>query len=77
MELLSQVLKGIDLSNQGYELKAFNCDDPEEVVTQRIPQVCSVKGLDGPSPTVESESAPKQEYTILQLVSLFEYLAIS
>ena len=75
LELPSQVLKGMDMSHQAYQLEAFDCNDPKEVVTQSIPQGCSVKGLDGTSPTVESESTPKQDYTILQRVLSFEYLA--
>ena len=75
-ELPPQVLKGIDMLHQAYQLEAFDCDDPKEVLTQIIPNGCSVKGLDGTSPTVESESTPKQNYTILQRVSSFEYPAV-
>ena len=66
----------MDMLHYAYQLEAFDFDNPEEVVTQSIPQGCSVKGLDGMSPIIESESAPKQEYTILQQVLSFEYLAI-
>ena len=59
-----QVFKGMDMSHQAYELEAFDCDDPEEVVTQSIPHSCSVKSLDGPHLTVEPESTPMQDYTI-------------
>ena len=59
--------------HQAYELKAFDCDNSEEVVTQRIPHSCSVKSLDGSHLTEEPESKPKHDYTILQWVSSFEY----
>ena len=52
-ELPPQVLKGMEMLHQAYQLEAFDCNDPEEVVTQSIPQGCMVKGLDGKSLTVE------------------------
>ena len=55
---------------------AFNCDDSEEVVIQSIPHSCSEKTLDGPHLMVEPESNPKHDYTILQRVLSFEYLAV-
>ena len=58
----------MDMSHQAYQLEAFDCDNPKEVVRQSIPHSCSVKGLDGTSSTVESESTPMQDYTILQRV---------
>ena len=58
-ELPPQVLKGIDMSHQAYELEAFDCDNPEEVVTQSIHHSYSVKSLDGPHLTLEPESTPK------------------
>ena len=58
-ELPPQVLKGMDMLHQAYQLKAFDCNNPEEMVTQSIPKGCLLKGLDGTSPTVESKSAPK------------------
>ena len=61
-----QVLKGMDMLHSVYELEAFDCDNPEEVVTQNISHICSVKSLDGPSLTVELESTHKQDCTILQ-----------
>ena len=75
-ELPPQVLKGMDMSYQVYKLEAFDCDDPEEVVTQSIPHSCSVKSLDGSHLTVEPESNPKNNYIILQQVSSFEYPAV-
>ena len=55
---------GYIILHQAYELEAFDCDDPEEVVTQSIPHSCSVNSLDGPHLTVEPESNPKHDYTI-------------
>ena len=43
LELPPQVLKGMDMWHQAYELEAFDYDDPEEVVTQSIPHSYSVK----------------------------------
>ena len=45
-DLPPQVLKGMDMLHQAYELEAFDCNDPEEVVRQSIPHSCSVKSLD-------------------------------
>ena len=39
-ELPPQVLKGMDMSHQAYCLNAFDCDKPEDVLTQSIPQGC-------------------------------------
>ena len=75
-DLPPQVLKGMDMSHQAYELEAFNCDDPEEVITQSIPHSCSVKSLGEPHLTLESEANPKHDYTILKQVSSFEYPAV-
>ena len=49
----------MDILHEVYELEAFDCDNPEEVVTQSIPHSCSVKSLDGPHLIVEPESTPK------------------
>ena len=46
LELPLQVLKGMDMLYQVYELEAFDCGNPEEVVTQSNPHSCSVKSLD-------------------------------
>ena len=64
------------LSHQAFQFEAFNCKDLEDVLMQSTPQGCLVKGLDGAAPNGKPESTPKHEYTILQRVSSFEYLAI-
>ena len=56
-----QVLKGMDMSHQVYQFKAFDCDDPEDVLTHSILHGCSVKALDGAAPDGESKPIPKQE----------------
>ena len=61
------------MSYEAYHFKVFNCDEPEDVLTQSIPHGCSVKELEGEPQ--DTESAPKQEYTILQRVATFEYPA--
>ena len=38
-----QVLKGMDMSHEAYRFDTFDCDEPEDVLTQSIPQGCSVK----------------------------------
>ena len=58
-DLPPQVLKGIDMVHQAYKLEAFDCNDPEEVITQSIPHSCSVKSLSEPHLSVESEANPK------------------
>ena len=72
-ELPLQVLKGMDMSHQAYCLNAFDCDKPEDVLTQIIPHGCSVKTTDGTDPDTNTMS--KQDYTILQKVVTFEYPA--
>ena len=51
----------------------FDCDKQEDVLTQSIPQGCSVKALDDMD--LETNTTPKQDYTILQKVATFEYPA--
>ena len=41
-----QVRKGMDIAHDAYRFAAFNCDEPEEVLTQSIPHGCLVKLLD-------------------------------
>ena len=72
-ELPAQVLKGMDMSHQTYHLDAFNCDKPEDVLTQSIPQGCTVKATDDTD--LDTNTAAKQDYTILQKVVTFEYPA--
>ena len=61
------------MSHNAYRFKAFDCDEPEDVLTQSIPHRCSVKALDGEPQ--DTDWAPKQEYKILQKVAMFDYLA--
>ena len=68
-----QVLKGMDMSHEAYRFGVFNCDEPEDVLTQNIPHGCSLKALDGEPQ--DTDSVPKHEYTILQQVATFEYPA--
>ena len=68
-----QVLKGMDMSHKAYQFDAFDCDEPEDVLTQSIPHRCSMKALDGKD--LDTNTTPKQEYTILQRVATFEYSA--
>ena len=42
-----QVRKGIDMSHEAYHFRAFDCDEPEDVLTQSIPHSCLVKALEG------------------------------
>ena len=32
-DLPAQVLKGMDMSHEAYRLEAFDCDEPENIVT--------------------------------------------
>ena len=41
-DLPAQVLKGMDMSHSSYHLDAFDCDQPEDVITQSIPESCAV-----------------------------------
>ena len=65
----NQVLAGMDMSHGLYRLDAFDCDEPEDIITQSIPNSCSADTEE------EKEPEEKQEYTILQKVPTFEYSA--
>ena len=41
-DLPAQVLKGMDMSHSSYHFDAFDCDQPEDVVTQSIPESCTM-----------------------------------
>ena len=72
-DLPAQVLKEMDMSHSSYHLDSFDCDEPEDFVTQSIPESCAVgtKELED----MEKESEVRQDYTILQKVPTFEYAA--
>ena len=53
-----QVLEGMDMSHASYKLEAFDCDEPEDVITQSIPQSCT--------PEVGDESESEQELDVVQ-----------
>ena len=72
-DLPAQVLKGMDMSHSSYHLDAFDCDQPEDIVTQSIPESCTM-GTKEPEDD-EEESEGRQDYTILQKVPTFEYKA--
>ena len=72
-DLLAQVLAGMDMSHGSYCLDAFNCDEPEDVITQSIPESCAVETEE--LEDMEKESEVRQDYTILQRVATFEYAA--
>ena len=59
-----QVHKGMKMSHEAYRFESFDCNEPEDVLTQSIPHSCSVKALEGKPRDMEPE--PKQEYMILQ-----------
>ena len=65
----NQVLAGMDMSHGSYRLDAFDCDEPEDIITQSIPNSCSADAAE------EKEFEERQEYTILQKVPTFEYAA--
>ena len=65
-----QVHKGMDMSHDAYRFEAFDCDKPEDILTKSILHGCSVKALD--SEPQDIDSAPKQEYRILQKVVTFD-----
>ena len=71
--LPAQVLKGMDMSHGSYRLDAFDCDEPEDIVTQSIPKSCAVDAEENED--MEKESEDRQDYTILQKVPTFEYTA--
>ena len=52
---------------------AFDCDELEYVVTQNILQGCTVKTTEDPDS--DTNSAARQDYTILQKVATFKYPA--
>ena len=68
-DLPTQVLAGMDMSHGFYRLDAFDCDEPEDIITQSNTDSCSADTAE------EKESEERQEYTILQKVPTFEYAA--
>ena len=64
-DLPTQVLAGMDMSHGSYRLDAFNCDEPEDIITQSIPNSCSADAVE------EKVFEERQEYTILQKVPTF------
>ena len=71
-DLPAQVLKGMDMSHPSYHLDAFDCDQPEDVVTQSIPESCNTENKE---PEEDEMEADIQDYTILQEVTSFQYTA--
>ena len=69
--LPAQVLKGMDMLHEAYSLEAFDYDEPEDVVTQGIPESCTVETTEDTSADIPA----RQDYTILQKVATFEYPA--
>ena len=63
----------MDMSHSSYSLDAFDCDKPEDIVTQSIPERCAVETKE--QEDLEMESEARQDYTILQKVPTFEYSA--
>ena len=72
-DIPAQVLAGMDISHSLYCLDAFDCDEPEDIITQSIPESCAAEteGLED----TEKEPEVRQEYTILQKVPTFKYAA--
>ena len=73
-DLPEQVLQGMDTSHSSYCLDAFNCDQPEDVVTQSIPESCNTDNEEPEEDKMEADN--RQDYTILQKVTTFEYPAM-
>ena len=61
------------MSPSTYRLDAFDCDEPEDGVTQSIPEGCAVETKE--QEDLEMESEARQDYTILQKVATFDYAA--
>ena len=68
-DIQAQVLAGMDMSHGSYRLDAFDCYEPEDIITQSIPESCSAETAE------EKEPDDRQKYTILQKVPTFEYAA--
>ena len=72
-DLPAEVLKGMDMYHPSYRLDAFDCDQPEDVVTQSIPESCNTDNEEPEEDEMEADN--RQDYTILQKVTTFEYPA--
>ena len=73
-DLPEQVLQGMDMSHSSYRLDTFDCDQPEDVVTQSIPESCNTDNEEPEEDKMEADN--RQDYTILQKVTTFEYPAM-
>ena len=63
----------MNVSQEAYRFKAFDCDKPEDALIQSIPHSCSAEVQE--TQLQELDQAPRQEYTIIEEVVMFDYPA--
>ena len=61
------------MAHDTYQMEAFNCDEPQDVITRSIPKSCNPDAEDDQEEGLEEVAL--EDYTILQKVVNFEYTA--
>ena len=59
------------VAHDTYQMEAFNCDEPQDIVTRSIPKSCNPEAEDDQETSLEEVAL--EDYTILQKVVNFEY----
>ena len=65
--------EGVPVSHASYKLEAFDCDEPQDVITRSIPSNCNPEV--GKELEEDDGGEPLEDYTILQKTLTFEYKA--
>ena len=61
------------VAHDTYQMEAFDCDEPQDIVTRSIPKSCNPEEEDEQETSLEEVAL--EDYTILQKVVNFEYNA--
>ena len=68
-----RLLDRMPMAHDAYQMEAFDCDEPQDVITRSIPKSCN-SDTEGNREEGLKEVA-LEDYTILQKVVNFEYTA--
>ena len=61
------------VAHDTYQMEAFDCDEPQDIVTRSIPKSCNTEVENDQETSLEEVAL--EDYTILQKVVNFEYKA--
>ena len=68
-----RLLDGMPMAHDAYQMEAFDCDEPQDIITRSIPKSCNSE-MDEEQEEAH-EGVALEDYTILQKVVNFEYTA--